>query len=170
MIDDGMSNPFATKFIHSGRLAFVGLSDDELDRLAKLLIQQNGDGQIVGRHGVGKTTLTFELEQRVTRLCDPESAFRFVRKIIGPRGCVRSATATNQTMVGESSGGDGDLSREIDQKSGPAKIVLVLDGIERLSLFQRLALMKNCQRKQIGLLLTCHRPIWGARTLIELEA
>ena len=169
MIDVGVSNPFATKFVNAGRLAFVGLEEAVLDRLARKLVQQNGNGQIVGRHGVGKTTLTYELERRVAIVCDMEMDFKFVRKTIGLRGRVRSANAVKQVLSSGSSY-DGEYS-SIDPHptSRSANVVLVLDGFERLSWFQRIALIKSCQRKRIGLLLTSHRRIWGVPTLIELE-
>ena len=157
MIDDRFSNPFATKFVTAGRLAFVGLSEGTLDQLAEALIRQNGNGQIIGPHGVGKTTLTFELEQRVGRLCGTGAAFKFIRKTIGPRGGVRFAMSVDQA------------TREDDfGDSSSARTALVLDGIERLSWFQRLALIKSCQRKRIGLLLTSHRRVRGVRSLVEL--
>ena len=162
MIDVCVSNPFATKFVNAGRLDFVGLGEAELDRLAEALMHQNGNGQIIGRHGVGKTTLTFELEKRVASLRDSDSTYNFVRKTIGPRGTVRTPKSVSQTLKNESLG-------DPDSTSRTAKMVLVLDGVERLSWFQRLALIKSCQRKRIGLLITSHRPVWGVRILAELK-
>ena len=148
---DWSSNPFSTRFVSPGQLSFIGMEEGWLDELAAVLIQQNGNGQIVGPHGVGKTTLSFELERRVARLNDTRTPFRFVRKIISPQQTIRSG---HQSASFESS---------------PQKTVLVLDGFERLSWFQRVALVKACQRKQIGLLLTTHRAVWGVPKLVSLK-
>ena len=86
MIDDRISNPFATKFVTPGRLAFAGLGEKALDGLAETLIRQHGVYQIIGPHGVGKTTLTYNLEKRVERLCGSDTAFNFSRKTIGRTG------------------------------------------------------------------------------------
>ena len=175
MMDDRVSNPFATKFVGAGRLPFLGMVDETLDNLAETFVQQNFNGQIIGPHGVGKTTLTFELEKRVERLNGGRGpAFKFFRKIVGQRGAVRSiqpAFAVNQIaqiapqdIIRNDEFISGDSSPSLNR----AKTVLVIDGVERLSWFQRVALVKSCQRKRIGLLLTCHRPIWGLPTLVEL--
>jgi len=164
----GQSNPFATKFVNAGRMAFIGFEDRALDHLAKKLIEQQGNGQITGPHGVGKTTLTHELETRVARLCGPvsgsNSVFKFVRKTIGAKREIRFAKPVGPVGTAMSFGDDDFLSSD----SRRAKTVLVLDGVERLSWFERLALLKTCQRTQVGLLLTSHRRLWGVRTLLEL--
>ena len=102
MINARVSNPFATKFVNAGRLDFVGLDDDTLDRLANELICQNGNGQITGGHGVGKTTLTYELEKRAKRVaefCGTDVSFKFIRKIIGPRGAIRSVERRERRSI-----------------------------------------------------------------------
>ena len=170
MIGVPASNPFATKFVTAGRLDFVGLTDEKLDQIATTLIQQNGYGQIVGRHGVGKTTLTFELERRVARLCACDKAIQFFRKTVGPRGEIRTAKAANRAGVTGSVVGGNYLNDEKNPANRPAKVVLVLDGVDRLSWFQRLALIKSCQQKRIGLLITSHRRVWGLPVLVELES
>ena len=165
MINDRVSNPFATKFVTPGRLAFAGLGEKALDGLAETLMRQHGIYQIIGPHGVGKTTLTYDLEERVERLCGSDTAFNFFRKTIGRSGGVRFANSSHHATwkgdIGENEFAGGD--------SSSAETLLVLDGVERLSWFQRLALHKSCQRKRIGLLLTTHRRVWGVRTLVELE-
>ena len=159
MIDE-CSNPFATKFLSAGRLPFIGLCENTLDRLAETLIRQGCHGQIVGPHGVGKTTLTFEIEKRMERLRGTGTAFKFIRKTIGSRGGVRLARSS---MSGDF------LTSDSSPAMGFNKTILVLDGVERLSWFQRLALLKSCQRKRIGLLITSHRRIWGVPILVELD-
>ncbi len=151
MNDGWPSNPFSTRFVSPGQLRFIGMKQGSLDQLAVKLVQQNGNGQIVGPHGVGKTTLSFELENRVARLSDTQTPFRFVRKTIGPRQAIRS--------------GHQNASFE----SIPTKTILVIDGFERLSWFQRVALLKTCRRRQIGVLLTTHRAVKGIPMLVSLK-
>jgi len=87
MTPEWPSNPFSTRFLAPGKCRFVGLDEQTLNGLAEKLIQQNGNGQIVGPHGTGKTTLTFELQKRMAELSDTGDNYRFVRKTIGPGPC-----------------------------------------------------------------------------------
>ena len=167
-MNDRQSNPFATKFVSAGRLAFAGLDENMLNRLAETLIQQNGHGQIIGAHGVGKTTLTYELEKRVMGLCEADSTFKFVRKTIGTRGRIRSANSTGQVELKEGFAGNRFQRGDSVAASVPIKTVLVLDGIGRMSWFQRLALIRSCQQKQIGLLVTSHHRVRGVKHLVTL--
>ena len=150
MTPDWPSNPFSTRFLSPGQLSFVGLDDQTLDGLAEKLIQQNGNGQIVGPHGTGKTTLTFELQKRIARLNDTNTNYRFVRKTVGPRQTIRT-------------------SEQAAEFNPHSKTILVLDGVELLSWLQRLALIKTCQRKRIGFLVTAHRPVWGLPVLVSTK-
>ena len=159
---DWPSNPFSTRFVAPGQLNFVGLDDQALDDLAEKLIQQNGNGQIIGPHGTGKTTLTFELQKRIDRLNDKNTNYRFVRKTIGPRRTIR----TGKRVAGLN---DGDEQVFRQTQTPRSKTILVLDGIELLSWLQRLALIKTCLRKQIGLLVTSHRSIWGLPVLASTQ-
>ena len=177
MMDDRLSNPFATKYVSPGQLSFVGLDESTLNGLAKTLINQNenqnGNYQIIGPHGVGKTTLTFELQKRVARLSGTEATVKFVRKTVGPRGAIRSDRSikiANQMPSKNNFDDDEHSSQGSSPVLGPHKTILILDGVERLSWFQRIALLKSCQRKRIELLLTSHRRIWGVRTLVELKS
>ena len=155
------SNPFATRFVSSGRLRFIGLDEGALDQLAETLIQQNGNGQIVGPHGVGKTTLTYELENRIAECSVVNTPFNFVRKTIGPRGAIRSVDGSRMLVL--------DDDEFPANQSASTQTVLVLDGYERLSWFQRIAVLKTCQRRRIGLLVTSHRVVWGVPKLVSLE-
>ena len=150
MTPDWPSNPFSTRFLSPGQLSFVGLNDQTLNRIAEKLIQQNGNGQIVGPHGTGKTTLTFELQKRIASLNNTNTNYRFVRKTVGPRQTIRT-------------------SQPVAESSPHSKNILVLDGVELLSWLQRLALIKTCQRKRIGLLVTAHRPVWGLPVLVSTK-
>ena len=151
MTPDWPSNPFSTRFLSPGQLCFIGWDDQTLDGLAEKLIQQNGNGQIVGPHGTGKTTLTFELQKRIDRLNDTNTNYRFLRKTIGPRQTIRTG------------------KQQVAEFKLHSKTILVLDGIELLSWLQRLTLIKTCQRKRIGLLVTSHRPVWGLPALASTK-
>lgn len=155
------SNPFSTRFLSPGQLSFIGLDGPTLDELAERLIRQNGNGQIVGPHGAGKTTFSFELQKRMARM-NGAGHYRFVRKTIGPRQTIRPAKQASQFNDG--------VERFFGQSRSPkSTTILVLDGVELLSWFQRLALIKTCRRKQIGLLVTSHRQIWGLPALVSLK-
>lgn len=157
------SNPFSTRFLSPGKISFVGIDEPALDRLAERFIRQRGNGQIIGPHGTGKTTLTFELEKRIVRLNATSVQYRFVRKTIGPKQTIRSA----QSLASFEIGADRRL---LHRHSPNPKTILVLDGIELLSWFQRIALIKTCRQKQIGLVVTSHRFIWGLPKLTTLRS
>jgi len=111
------SNPFATRFVSSGRLGFIGLAEGALDQLAETLIQQNGNGQIVGPHGVGKTTLTYELENRIAECSDVNTPFNFVRKTIGPRGAMLEPDLERFTSVVEALTADREFELSSERLS-----------------------------------------------------
>lgn len=102
-------------------------------------------GQIVGRHGSGKTTFCFAM---AGRLNDEFGGCQFV-----------TCRSLKDVRVAFSR-----LESEGEQR------LLVIDGLERLSFVQQQLLIANVRasRKLGGLLLTSHQPIRFVKTLADV--
>jgi replication-associated recombination protein RarA len=150
------SNPFSTRFLCPSKNRFVGVENQTLRSFVDELIGNGLFGQIIGPHGCGKTTLTFEIERMITTA--RHEHFVFKRKTVGLDRRVRSGPKLNNAFPSHAPGGP-------NRKTS----VLVLDGIERLTWLQRFALIRHCRRGKIGLLVTTHQPIWGLKLQLRLQ-
>lgn len=139
------SNPFATKFVSPGAIAWqanrgpeiVSLRDRFLDRL-------NRRGALVGPHGSGKSTLLEHLVPYLGRL-------RFRRDASGQ--VTTQSDSGNVVWLGlRRHGGAMDLHRDQWQAGG----LVVLDGFEQLHGMSRLRVVLETRLKRIGLLVTSH--------------
>ncbi len=135
-----MSNPFATEFVEQVPFRFAcGNWDQQLARLAALRFR----AAITGPKGTGKTTL---LEQLAGRL---ES--RFPGTTVGSV-CFDQAADDHQAL----------LSHWLGKKRHGT--VLLVDGMERLSMTRRCRLLASRRDPRGGLIVTSHRrcrlPVW----------
>lgn len=136
------SNPFSTCWTrpHSARYVPVG------DATPALLVQQlatlDWRGEIVGPHGVGKSTLLVQLQPLA------EAAGRLWQRVHVQPEHKRQAWRALRTLP---------LS---------ARSLLVIDGFEQLSWHQRWRVCRRCLKANAGLLVTTHQPAglpWLAR-------
>jgi hypothetical protein len=155
------SNPFATRFIAPGRIAWVGDSDF-FDRLESRWQALKCRAAIVGPHGSGKSTL---LEHLVPRI----GASVFRRDALGKR--------MGESIV-EGAAGAGTRSADPKarqptvwlqlRKTEPRSMVipwheicegrlLVVDGYEQLNRWRRATLVTRTWRRGVALLVTSHR-------------
>lgn len=127
------SNPFATRFVRPGELAWIATChDDSLAALADCFQRQfKCRAAIVGPHGSGKSTLL----EHLVPLLDSEVVWLSLRRSERPFSKIRAST------LQWSSGG-----------------VLVLDGFEQLSTWQAIRVCWMVRRRRMGLLATCHHP------------
>lgn len=138
------TNPFATCWTDPRLAPLCMVGTDEIEGLLRRFQQLGGRGAIVGPHGVGKTTLARalvrELEKRGKRV-----EWRELHK-----GDRRDA---------------GELLPPTDVRPGT---LLVVDGYEQLSWYQRWRLRVGCQRRGLGILVTSHR-VTQLPTLVRLK-
>jgi len=137
-------NPFSTSFVRPGAIAYQCANTDSAASLVDRFLAAGRRGQIVGPHGVGKSTL-----------------LKLLRDELAARGEVAAHFELND--------GQRSLTKPID--IAPRSIVAV-DGYEQLSYASRIELAWSVRRAACGLLITTHRRVWfPARlpVLIELR-
>ncbi|MEL7499683.1 MAG: hypothetical protein AAFN77_18915 [Planctomycetota bacterium] len=147
------SNPFSTRFVRPGGIPYIGLEPDEVCELAKRFIGCQMRGQIVGRHGAGKSTLTFPLAQAINNQLQEMGLAQGLdvrRIVIDSSKSIRDSTNWQPT-------------------DHTFKKLLVVDGIERLSRWHRLAMLSNLRSRSIGVLVTTHQEILELPVLIQLR-
>lgn len=141
------SNPFSTKYTRPGAIPFWPVAGrtvpDLVDRFESAAISM----QILGPHGVGKSTLANSIGQHWKSLGLEVTSIELHS---GQRQLDRSARAATSrclTDVGQSR--------------------LVIDGFEQLHWLERKRLLGKCRQRGVPALVTCHRSL-GLLTLIEL--
>lgn len=148
-----LDNPFATRHVAPGQIPYYFCNPDDFRRMIVRGDAASWTGQIVGPHGSGKTTLVRHLSSHLQKHFSAIEFF-IVRGIGEVQAC-RSMGAT------------ADQAFPPPQPDGDPRKLYVLDGIERLSWLQRLLLVADCRRKQIGLLVTSHRRLRGLPVFYE---
>lgn len=137
------SNPFATRFVRPGELAWIASGhDDSLAVLADRFQRRfHCRAAIVGPHGSGKSTLL----EHLVPLLNGEAVWLKLRRSEQPLKKIR-ATSSQWSPGG----------------------VLVLDGFEQLSTWQAIRVCWMVRRRRMGLLVTCHQPSLLLPTLLAL--
>ncbi|MEZ6114975.1 MAG: AAA family ATPase [Pirellulaceae bacterium] len=132
------SNPFSTKFVQPGAIDYVLPEGTTWDKLLKLFIRNQLRGQVVGPHGVGKSTF----------LCS------FLLHLSTDTGI--KVTRINL----QANRRDWSLVRTELAKlpaAGQMRHVLVIDGFEQLNMYQRWYTRWRTHRAGSGLLVTVHQ-------------
>jgi len=137
------SNPFATRFIRPGAIPFLFLNGESSEVIVERLKTNHWQGQIIGEHGSGKSTLVATLVPLI------EAAGRQARIVkIGP-GDRRIAAA--------------------EMSSLSPTTQLIVDGYEQLSWWSRLIARYRIWLSGAGLLVTAHVDV-GLPTVYETKA
>jgi hypothetical protein len=141
--DRASHNPFATRYIRPGALAYLFPAETSLPTLINKLRSNHWRGEIVGPHGVGKSTLLAALL--------PEIAAQG-REVIAV-----TLHARERRLPADMPG----------WKWWNQQSVIVIDGYEQLSIWSRMVLFWQIWLRGAGLLITTHKS-FGLPTLIEL--
>ena len=134
------SNPFATRFTRPGAIEFLFPEGVSLAGLVGKLRDHRWWGQIIGPHGSGKSTLLGALEPAIAR---------------SDRTIERRSLAGGQRQL--------DPLPQLDGST-----VLIIDGFEQLSWWQRRKVKAACRRAGAGLVVTAHSDV-GLPTLYETQ-
>jgi hypothetical protein len=131
----GSSNPFATRFTRPGAIEFLFPAGDSALALVDRLRAHSWQGEIVGPHGVGKSTL-------LATLIEPLRS--------AGRNVVQATLHQDETA----------LPAELDEwRSWGAATQVVVDGYEQLTWWSRRQLARRVRDRQAGLVVTSHAPI-----------
>lgn len=125
-------NPFATKFIRAGALAFRFGGDQSIEDFRARLQLANWRGQIVGPHGSGKTTLLRTLD-----------------------GCWKHWN--REPVVFTLRNGQRCLPHQRSEAQWHGRTQVIIDGYEQLGWLARALVRLRCHRARCGLLVTTHR-------------
>ncbi|MCA9196052.1 MAG: hypothetical protein KDA87_00885 [Planctomycetales bacterium] len=133
------SNPFSTKFVQPGEIDYVLPEGTTWDELIQLFVRNQLCGQIVGPHGVGKSTFLCSFLRRLSS--DTDIKVSRINLQAARRDWSRVRTELGRLPV-------------------PAEMrhVLVIDGFEQLNMYQRWYTRWRTHRAGSGLLVTVHQP------------
>ena len=129
-------NPFETRWIKPAEVRFIPVGFKSICRLLKKLAAKGYRGEIVGPHGVGKSTLLQTLKRELTRQ-DISVTLLYAR---GPF----PHTGPPQTIT--------SLKPHITPNA-----VLLVDGFEQLSWWTRRQLKRQTAQAHSGLVVTTHQ-------------
>jgi hypothetical protein len=127
------SNPFSTRFVRAGALPFRFPPGITVIDLIGRMRRQGWWGQIIGPHGSGKSTLLRTLEPELL------AAGRTIQWYQWHAGCKRRCMTR---------------ARNADEDH---RSLVVIDGYEQLSWFERFRWQRYCRRQRWGLLVTAHQ-------------
>jgi hypothetical protein len=154
-----ISNPFATRFVRPGSIAYrFQVADDWRRSESHLrdLVDRIGAmqfGAIVGPHGSGKTTLLCSL---VPLLSHRFQDWKQVQLTANPSQGFRSHFAHARSNA---------LAVFAAQARLPDGGLLIVDGAEQLGWFARARLLGRIGKGRQSILATCHQPLPGMEVL-----
>ena len=131
-------NPFCTRCIRPGAVEYCFPAGESVEDLVDRLCVNHWRGQIVGPHGSGKSTLLARILPAIEQ-------------------------AGRQPVLFELHDGQrrmpGDWRRKTELSASAAPPIIVVDGYEQLSTWNRFLLKLYCSRRHFGLLVTSHVPV-----------
>ncbi len=129
------SNPFATRFIRPGAIEYLFPAGISAATLAADLERNHWRGSLMGPHGSGKSSLLMALIPELERL-------------------------GRQLVRQQLQGGQRTLTwPDLNWRAWTLNTLVVIDGYEQLSLWQRLLLRARIHQRRAGLLVTAHQPV-----------
>ena len=130
---ESCANPFSTRYVRPGALPFVFRSGESAQALVLRLREKNWWGEIIGPHGSGKSTLVAALVTEMHAAGREIRLHAFHDDIVSFAGLSPRALDLHPTAV------------------------LIIDGYEQLSLWQKLRLRHSCRHAGCGLVVTAHQ-------------
>lgn len=128
-------NPFSTRYIRPGAIPYQLPPGTTLSGLVERFEAHAWRGAILGPHGSGKSTLVAALIPAI------EAVGKSVLRIELHDGQRRLPVDLGQAV------------------SGQTQCVVIIDGYEQLSWWNRWRVQRLCRRRAIGLLVTSHKPV-----------
>ncbi len=149
------SNPFCTRFVRPGAIAYHFASDaGSLDSLCQSL-QIARRGLIVGPHGSGKSTL---LQSMLPLLRQRFARVEQVQLLADPKASLRNGLHQKQQ--------NWNVIRD-QLTSLCGHDLLIIDGLEQTFTQHRIGMLKRSKHRSPLILGTSHRPLLGLPVLFE---
>ncbi len=126
-------NPFSTRHVRPGALPFLFPPGQDAEGLVETLRARGWQGAIVGPHGSGKSALVAALVRALEQ-------------------------AGRKAILIELHDGQRRLPIDLRRVDARASAVVIVDGYEQLSHWNRWRLRRQCRRRDFGLLVTSHQP------------
>jgi hypothetical protein len=137
-----LTNPFSTRFVRPGAIAYVFAPGQSPSDLVGKLSESAWRGQIIGPHGSGKSTLLAALMEPLERS--------------GRRAILFALHDAQRSLPWD----------RVRQARAESARLMIVDGYQQLSFWNRLRLKRVCRRQGWGLLVTAHRDV-GFPTLLR---
>jgi energy-coupling factor transporter ATP-binding protein EcfA2 len=131
-VSPASDNPFCTRWVRPGAIPFLFPPGENAEKLVDRLRQAGWWGEITGPHGSGKSALLAALTAAIER-----AGRRTVLVVLH----------------------DAERRLPVDLRNDPRlrpPVLLMVDGYEQLSRWQRLVLKRFCRRQGTGLVVTAH--------------
>lgn len=142
-------NPFATRFTRPGGVEYLFPAGVAAESVVATLRTNQWQGEIIGPHGTGKSTLLALLVPELQR---------------AGRTVVSGALRQGERSL--------PFSRR-DEAAWSSNTQVVIDGYEQLSWWSKQRLKRVVQRQEAGLLITAHAPmglpsLWTTQPSLQL--
>jgi len=139
------SNPFSTRFVRPGAIEYLFATGTNAAPLVDRLAECGWRGQIIGPHGSGKSTLVISLLEPIAKAGRRPFVVRLLEgQHRMPAGWIRDTQRASADLI-------------------------VIDGYEQLSYWNRWRLQSRVRQLGWGLLATAHRDV-GLPTLFCTES
>ncbi|MBR0237726.1 MAG: hypothetical protein IJQ39_06540 [Thermoguttaceae bacterium] len=136
------SNPFSTKFIRPGAIAYQCAPGKSISYYADCFLSNGQRGQVIGPHGTGKSTFVIAIQKEL-------AARGLAVHLVTLHSFDKSELKNLQTLRRDS--------------------ILILDGFEQLPFWRRWWIVLSTRWRHVGLLTTSHVS-FGLPTLLETSA
>lgn len=162
MIEVVPSNPFVSRCVRPGAIPYLFPTMGDVDGLISDLRAKQWIGQIVGPHGSGKSTLIESLVVPLSRGGRKVVRYGYTdmncnEQDVGPL-VMFARDRTAPTFFSRRDGVVWDRDTQV-----------IVDGFERLSLYQRLEVYVCCLWRGAGLLVTSHRRTFALPVLYRTQ-
>lgn len=161
-----MPNPFATRYIRPGAIPYFFADPARCGEWLDRFRAEGAQAQLVGPHGVGKTSLGLELARHL-RPEFPDFRHLTLRQEKGRSELIQVVGVQQHSFVADRGTQSLFHSEGVEGKS---RTLFLIDGWQRFSRLNRHLFIENCRRLGHGVLVTSHRVTSRLPVLVKIES